>query len=218
MDKSFNPIICSRVEDFDTRLKSLKDKIKLLVNDNHDNHDDYDNLLTYWNDFLTQKYQDSISKKVDSLDKVDGLTQNFKLFDKIYEANIRGRSLEITFPLILIAQKINNSVFEDTLRLCSGIAKMRRESERDDVDTLILRFIASKKAEIQEWWTIRELFNSFSLFASVDLTKELNIISFSMALDRLQLISQRKRTTNDRLVKLNIERAEKRVGLFDAEK
>ena len=44
------------------------------------------------------------------------------------------------------------------------------------------------------------------------------IISFGMALDRLQLISQRRRTTSDRQVKLNIERAEKRVGLFDAEK
>ena len=218
MDKSFSPIICSRVEDFDTRLAPLKKKIELLVNDNHDNHDDYDNLLTYWNDFLTLKYQDSISKKVDALDKVDGLTQNFKLFDKIYEANIRGRSLEITFPLILIAKKINDSVFEDTLTLCSGIAKMRRESERDDVDTLILRFVSSKKTDIQEWWTVKELFNHFSLFASVDLSKEMSIISFGMALDRLQLISQRRRTTSDRQVKLNIERAEKRVGLFDAEK
>lgn len=219
LDKTFDKVISSKVEDFDYRLKSLKEKIRLLVSDSVNNIDNCDNLMTQWNDYLESKNKMStvttctaVSTKGHTI-----LDTKVDLFNRLWVANIVSRSLEITLPLILMSRKINDAVFEDTLKLCSSIANNRSENEKDDLDTLIMRFVSSKSSDIEQWHTVNTLYNEFSIFAQSSLTRELSVISFGMALDRLKLIDQRRRTNKDRLVKLDIKHAAKRVGLFDSD-
>lgn len=208
LEKSFNKIKSSRIEDFDRRLSNLKEKLVTGVT-GMTGVTAFTGIINGWNDYL-----DTL-ESASHVSQVSHVSQNKALYEKIYNAGIMGRSLEISFPLLIISSLLNEPLFESTLKLFSGIAKQRRQSEMDDSHMLILRFIASLDPLVDRY-TPTELFNKFQIeFSSVDLG--LNAVSFSMALNRLQLIVKRERTGTKRLLQIDIQKAKTRIGLFDAE-
>lgn len=229
LERSADSIITSRIEDFDYRLSALKTKLRALNRDMSDVCDMSDaifNIINGWNDYLDSISENCVTNVTASQNK--GKNENFELsaspsnvttspflniYAKIYEKKISGRTLEITLPLMIIASQISESIFEEALDIFSKIAKRRRENEFDSLEVLIYQFVTSLELELSDFKTPTELFNQFQSFVNFPL--ELNVRGFSKILERLQLISDRKRTNTSRLLKLNIEKAKQKIGLFE---
>lgn len=219
LERSFDKIKSSRIEDFDIRLKSFKQELVTGVT-GMTGMTHFTGIINGWNDYLDSLNIDTLEcashvSHVSLTDDKKNDTCHKELYTKIYNAGISGRSLEISFPLLIVASLLNEKLFNSSLKLFSGIAKQRKQSEMDDAHILILRFISTLNP-LKEEWTPTELYNKFTMeFAALDLG--LNVVSFSMALNRLQLITKRSRTGNKRLLHLDIKKATERIGLFDAE-
>lgn len=81
------------------------------------------------------------------------------IFSKILDTNINGRSLELFFPLLLIALKINDKIFDLTLEILSNKTKEKIEKDfYDSIDIRVYQFIASKQ---EGYYLLRELCKQF---------------------------------------------------------
>jgi hypothetical protein len=203
LEKSFDPIITSRVEDFDYRLGKLKKKLE--------NFDDrmtpmtgmtlVTDIIKGWNDYL------------DTLIGASHVSQasHVSLYERIYGNGINGRTLELCLPLLLIAYLVGDSVFQESLELFSKISKMRKNTELDDVHVTILRFVALQDEDYTSTTNLLERFSTFSA-----LGRDYNPTSFSLALRRLSVVKKDKRSSNVRLIQLDVEKAKQKVGLFES--
>jgi len=231
LERSFNKAITSRIENFDNRLKGLKASLR-SIGDGLDKKSDGDSKTTRENDGMTAMTQvlDGWNEFIDSQNlnisntSVIPVTasspssaslRHYEVYRKIYEKGITGRTLELCFPLLTVASLISEEIFEQALQIFSTISKRRRESELDELHVLIYRFVSTVNINIEDYYNATELLNRFKEFCSFDL--EMKPTAFSHALERLQLIKERKRTSQARLLKLDIEKAKKKIGLFDRE-
>ncbi len=208
LEKSFNKIKSSHIEDFEQRLKLLKEKLMTgMTRVTGMTH--FTGIINGWNDYIdTLEVPSHVSH-------VSHVSQSSELYNKIFQAKITGRSLEISFPLLITASMLDEKLFDSTLTMFSSLAKRRRENEMDESHMLILRFVSTLNP-LEVAWNATELYNKFQLqFSAVDLG--LSVVSFSLALQRLQLILKRERTGNERLLYLDIPKAKTRIGLFDRE-
>lgn len=210
LEKSFDKFKTSRLEDFETRLQDVKELLGKLVtgdsNDRGDSSDDMSDIIIGWNDYI-----DNLQKTVS---RPSLLSPRHLIYEKVYQKGISGRTLELCFPLLILANMISDEVFKQALTIFGKITKRRRESELDDEHVLIYRFVSVKDTQI-DFKTISELYNEFQLFCGIPL--DMSPSAFSKALERLQLVKERKRTNKQRLVRLDVEKAKQRIGLFDKE-
>jgi len=219
LERSFDEVITSRIEDFDSRLNDLKLKLgkirpnllnKKVTSDDGDDGDDnvsIKQVISGWNSYIDCKSSilpECVTIVTSSLSS---------LYEKIFEKRINGRSLEIAFPLIIIASQISGDVFEEVLDIFSKMAKKRREDELDTTEILLYKFVSELDLGIEPYRTATELRNRFQEFVSFDL--ELTPNAFSGLCKRLKLIEHKKRKNTGRLIKLDISKAKTKIGFFE---
>lgn len=203
LERSFNPIITSRLEDFEKRLAVLREELESL-SAMCDMMTSMTPIIDGWNDYLDSQRSMSHMSEMSSC--------HSDLYQKMFESRISGRTLELCFPLLIISYCISPEVFAQSLNIFSEIAKTRQQEELNETDVLIYRFI-STLTEVDEFQGVTDLLNRFQLFCNVP--PNINAKSLGIALRRLQLVRESKHTAHSRLVKLDIERAKKRIGLLD---
>lgn len=210
LEKSANKLITRKMENFTTHKKiaqttpNLQGLVQLcsFIPQKEDTYGD-------WNNWLTN---------ITTLNYIPTLTtlNNIKLhqmFTKIYNTEIDGRNLELSFPLMLLADKVG--VFDEFVKIIQGVISNKKEEDRlEGRDIMVYSFI-SKQTSV-EWHKVKELTNIFRQEVDYDESQEhwLNYYWFGRALKRLNLIIKKKRLGEGIEVMLDIEKAKKQMEMF----
>ena len=140
------------------------------------------------------------------------LTTQNTIFGKIFNSRINGRNLELTLPLLIIADLISDEVFDATLSTCVSIVEDKKKDDAvESMDNSVLQFVA-QEPDMNKFVSIKELFNSFRSFVNADATW-LSDKWFGKSLKRLNLIKDKRRTGAGISVILNVELAQKKTGI-----
>jgi hypothetical protein len=134
-------------------------------------------------------------------------------FNKIIETGMDGRHLELSIPLLIIADFLGNEVFNE---LVDTLKFLVEEKKSDDIvenlDISLIDYI-SQLPESDKWITLKELTNDFKNTINND-DGWLNEKWLSRALKRLNLIKQKKRFNYGRCVVLNYAVAQEKIKMF----
>lgn len=169
------------------------------------------NIYREWNEYIdihTPKYILTITTP-------PSISIHNDFFKQVYDTNINGRNLELTFPLLLIAYEAG--ILEDTIRIVNNVVKDKKESDYlEGRDVMLIDFI-TKQAE-REYYTIQTLTSQFKHFINYEPDEEsrnwLNNAWLGKALTRLNLIAKKRRISAGIEVMLNVEKAIEKMAIF----
>ena len=204
LDKSDVVSVVMRMEiyEFDPKISVVSDKLHKFPFENVDVVSVYKQWDGYIDSFINTSTQTTHNT----------LTTQNTIFGKIFNSRINGRNLELTLPLLIIADMISDDVFDDTLRTCVSIVEDKKKDDAvESMDNSVLQFVA-QEPDMNKFVSIKELFNSFRSFVNADATW-LSDKWFGKSLKRLNLIKDKKRTAAGISVILNVELAHKKSGL-----
>lgn len=166
------------------------------------------NIIQEWNDYITTlNYTTTLNTQTTQ----NNTNQN--LFKKIDETEIDGRNLELTFPLILIADELN--ILEEFIEIVKKVIMERKETEfMESKDVMLYSFIS--KQEPNTWYKIKELELLFRNDIGYDNNEEswLNSKWLGRALKRLNLTIDKRRMGVGVEVILNTLKAEEKMMIF----
>jgi len=168
------------------------------------------NNYTKWNEYVKNKTTLTTLITFTTLTTLTTLEK--ELFDMIYESNINGRELELYFPLFMIANMISKKVFIETL----DIAKKNVDSKKQE-DVF-------ESTDINLYQTVSECndgFISISFLVSNMKTHMgdgnwdwLNAKWMGRGLKRLNLVLEKRRTSDGIQVRLDVKKAIKQLEIF----
>jgi len=204
LDKSDVVSVVMRMEiyEFDPKINVVLDKLHEFPFENVDVVSVYKQWDGYIDSFINTSTQTTHNT----------LTTQNTIFGKIFNSRINGRNLELTLPLLIIADMISDDVFDDTLRTCVSIVEDKKKDDAvESMDNSVLQFVA-QEPDTNKFVSIKELFNSFRSFVNADATW-LSDKWFGKSLKRLNLIKDKRRTGAGISVILNVELAQKKTGI-----
>ena len=213
LEKSGNAMITRKIENFSKNPKVLELKKKLaelpkLVSLCRDIV--LENIDIQWNTYI-DNYNDT-QQHTYTTTLNDNTTQ---LFNKIYDTNIDGRNLELSFPLLLIANEIG--VVDVAVDLFKTIVNDKKDSDLSEAKDVMLYDFVSRKI-VNEFEKINDLAHEFKVFINYEPEEEtrnwLNSKWLGKALKRLNLIVEKKRMHDGRYVMLNSEKAREKLKIF----
>jgi len=221
LEKSNDPIRTKLTEDYenDDKIKEIREILKnwcslcSVVTEK--------NIYISWNNYIIDKHNYTLN----TLDTLTTLTTQTtlhnikidKLFNKIDESGIYGRSLELFLPLFFISYMISEEVFEEMLGIAMDmVSDKSHEEETESQDVMVLDFV-SKKAHPFEFYHMKHLTREFKEFIDYEPEQNndwLNSKWFGKALKRLNLIIDKKRKARGIEVTLNGAKAVKQLQMF----
>jgi len=157
-----------------------------------------------WNDYITNNYITTQS---------NNYTKLHTLFDKLIEAKIDGRNLELCMPLLIIAQEINDEIFEEVLGIMKEITEERRNEEFiENKDVSLIDFV-SQELDTGNYISVKKTAQKFKEFLQSD-DDWINSKWIGRALVRLGLVKKKKRSNFGVEVVLDIEKAKEKMKMF----
>jgi hypothetical protein len=134
-------------------------------------------------------------------------------FNKIIEKDISGRQLELSLPLLILGNIIDEEVFEELLNTFDEINKEKQKEElNESIDVSLIDFI-SQLNEDGKWVSLKETLKNFK--QSIQSEDEwLNDRWFGRALKRLNLVKDKKRMNFGMLVILDVLKAQDKIRMF----
>lgn len=175
------------------------------------------NINTTWNNYISNKHLTTLTTYTTFTTLTTLTTQNNtydKLFDKIYNSEIKGRNLELFLPLCFVAEFIGEDILEELLEIAVKITNDKKhEEEIESLDVMVYDFI-SKQNEGLEHISIKQLTEQFRQFAD-ESSDWLNPRWFSRALKRLDLIIDKRRKGYGVEVILNVYKAKEKIRMFE---
>ncbi len=180
------------------------------------------NYIKEWNSYIDQRYNNYTQLHTTLTTQNNTTTleeQNLlKLFNKIDQANIDGRNLELFFPLLIVAESISPDLFEKTLLISKDLVINKKGDElAESKDVSLYEFISQVSPVYSiDYHYINDLTRMFRDFlGEVDTEdKWLNSKWFGRALKRLNLTTARKRTNKGMEVILNLKKARDKLCIF----
>jgi hypothetical protein len=134
-----------------------------------------------------------------------------QLFDKLSDAKINGRDLEICFPLIIISTLVGE--LDQTLEDLIGIVKERKEEDNfESIDISLLDFIA-QEVDVNYFISIKDLTQNFKNHLGNN-EDWINDKWMGRALKRLNLIKEKKRIHTGMQVIINYNKAQEKIRMF----
>jgi hypothetical protein len=233
LEKSNNPFFTKKTEDFDmdfrfreiTTLISLIDVVSCRFNTKK-------NIYGGWNNFIREKYKrhnnnnnnnnnNDITTSLNSLVK-SSLKDEIKdieleaFYNKIDEIGISGRNFELCFPLLLIANMINEELFNKILIILRDIVKDKSEEEFSNSKDVSLYDFVAQHGKDDEFVFLKDITSHFRLFVG-DTGNEENWVNekwMGRALKRLRLIKSKRREISGRMVILDVKKAKEKILIF----
>lgn len=161
------------------------------------------NVYVDWNSYLINNYNTSGTKNYTKL----------HLFEKIKKSDINGRMLELSFPLILVADMIGQDVVDKVINSLQKISlEKKHESFIENKDILILDMISQMPLPTN-YISIKEITGDFKKFISSE-EEWINEKWVGRALKRLSLAKEKKRSERGIIVFLDIEKAQEKIKIF----
>ncbi|MEI6849706.1 MAG: hypothetical protein WCK29_01580 [archaeon] len=217
LEKSSNPYLVKKIESFDNdiKIKEIKDSLmrtSCIVCSVYP----LKNTIEGWNSFVESRYSTSIH----TIHTIHNSTTLHieDIYKKIDSTGIFGRNLELFFPLMLVAEMIGATVFDEIVQIVSKMNVVKKEDEfTESKDVSLIEFIANRVENRFEPILMHELFNEYQMFAGVDKNDKLNetnITWFGLALKRLSLVTWRKRVNKGVMILLNVDHAKEKLKIF----
>lgn len=217
LEKSDNSYFTKLIEDFSAKpevldiikvLKSIQCSLCSVVMPQ--------NVIKIWNRYVKIKYTlyTLTTQTTQNYTNNIILTPDEQEFcELIDQTGLNGRHLELYFPLFLIAKNIGEDIFMETLSIAKKTIGERKIDEiAESKDVLIYKLISTEKSD--KFYKIQELTNIFRLMMGEGESDWLNSKWVGRALKRLNLISQKRRTSSGIEVMLNVEKANKKLEMF----
>jgi len=197
--------IISVIEDFKGELCSLCNVVVAC------------NMNKEWNNYIISKHiTTSIHNNITTSNYIN--INNFDtFFNKLDDSGIDGRNLELSMPLLIIANYLGDDVFDKNLTFLKEIMTEKKSDElTESKDVAFLDFISQENDE-GFFVSITKLTHDFKSFLSEDEDFEdkwINTKWVGRALKRLNLISKKMRKTRGIEVILNIKHAQEKIKMF----
>lgn len=217
LEKSMNPYLVKKIENFknDPKIKEIKTNLSKICVELCSVYP-LKNMIEGWNSFVNDLYSTSLH----TIHTIHNSTTLHieDIYKKIDKTGIFGRNLELFFPLMLVAEIIGSTVFEDIVTIVTSMNSLKKEEEfTESKDVSLIEFISEQDKGRFEPIFMHELFNEYQLFAGVDKTdktNDINITWFGSALKRLKLVAWRKRVNKGVMVLLNVDHAKEKLKIF----
>lgn len=228
LEKSENPAITRLMEDFDTNqdileLNELLGVVGVVFLGDFKKNDIY-NGTKLWNLYITRHYtlttlttqttQTTPTKNLTKSEKESTIFDN--LFSKIKDTTLNGRALELFFPLFIIAEFCSENILNETILTAEKIIQEKKvEDVLENRDISLIQFIAEHKP-IDNFLTQKEILKEFKEYLDLEEeeSKWTNTKWLGRALKRLGLIIEKRRLKKGREVRLNYEKAIKKIVAF----
>jgi len=146
-------------------------------------------------------------------------TKQHTLFDKVKKMGLDGRSLELSFPLILIAEMVGEEVLDESIEILTEImGEKKEEFSLESKDISFVDFV-SQYLEYdgkEEFVPLTKLAQEFKTFLQEDETEEkwINTKWIGRSLKRNNLVKKKRRLTRGREVVLDIKKAQEKMRMF----
>lgn len=215
LEKSSNPAVTKKIEDFKNNPKILKVRTILeqcsLVQCCFSK-----SYIKDWNNYIDSKYSiNYITTHTHNYTKQHNKEEVF--FSKIDDAGIDGRNFELILPLLIVAKMIGEDIFEDILRVSKEVVSNKKEGEfENSKDVALYDFISTKEDMNLEFTAVKDITSGFRDFVDEPKDKDsyLNEKWMGRALKRLGLVIKSKRTHKGMSVILNTVKAKNKIRMF----
>lgn len=206
LDKSNNQQIVNRIEIYE-HSEIFKKTLELLNQCSLCSVVSVLKVYIEWNNYLDTNINTTLTTQT----TYNTQTTFNNFFNKIKEININGRDLEITLPLMIIANEIGENVFDDVLNSIKKFTEIKREDQFvDSLDVIILDFVSQEVTT--DFQSIKNLTTNFNNFAQLDYP--INSKSFGRALVRLGVVLDNKRVGGGVMKRLDIKKAQKQLEVY----
>jgi hypothetical protein len=168
--------------------------------------------LKKWNNHVKFKYLYSTQTTQTTQTTLDSDTLQF--FEKIISSEIKGRNLELFFPLFFIAREISDSVVIEIAQKFT--LEKQKNDEFESKDRALYDFV-SRQEITGDYKKIKLLLIAFRNFVgNIEDSEEkwLNEKWLGKALKRLNLIIDKRRVSSGMEVTLNIQKAREKMGMI----
>lgn len=179
-----------------------------------------------WNDFLKTHFQEPTLKTLTYITTQTTQTttqhntthyNNIEMYEKIIQSNIKGRALELFFPLFLIANGVSKLIFEDLLKLAVEMIKEKNQDDRDESkDVMLLEFLSNLRYSEMNQIPLLELNKGF--LEHVETGDDwINPMWLGRALKRLSIVIEKVRHGDGRKVRINFKKVKEKLKMFKTE-
>jgi hypothetical protein len=160
---------------------------------------------TFWNDYIYTNNTNNTNYTND--------TNYTTLFNKIKDSEIDGRLLELSMPLLIIANLINEETFDLLLNDIQEIIKNKKEENMiENTDISLIDFL-SQELDSKEFFSLKDITRRFKDFIQSN-EEWLNEKWMTRALKRLNLIIEHVRRNSGVYVKINYLKAQEKIKQF----
>lgn len=227
LEKSMNPALVKKIEDFDLNelIKSLK--LKISVECVELCSVEYSFMQSKgWNEYISSKYtsihtlhtiHNSTSIHTSKMEELE--LEEF--YNKVDGSGIYGRNLELFFPLVITARVLGKSIFEDILQIAIRLNSSKKEEEfTESKDAALIEFVSQANKYRFEYGFINDIHREFREFIGSRGEEEDKWITtnwIGLALKRIKLIADRKRVAKGIQVTLNVDKAKEKLILFKSD-
>jgi hypothetical protein len=219
LEKSSNSTITRKIENFENNPKIAKiiEKIaKIQIQCRLCRVVTQKNIYEEWNNYLnitTLTTHTTLTTLTTFTTQTTQNDTNITFFDKIIKTDLDGRNLELLFPLFLIAEEIG--VIDIIISIGVKISHDKKEEDiNESSDVLVYRLVSNQTTK--DWIKVSDLVNSLSWeMKNEETDKWLNAKWMGKCLKRLNLLIDKKRLSDGRVVKLNIEKAKEKLKIFE---
>lgn len=139
------------------------------------------------------------------------------LFEKLKDSKIKGRMLELSFPLILIADMIHPEIIDTIIESLKKISiEKSQEAFLENKDIFVVDMV-SQEVVPTRFQSIKSLLEKFKGFIQYSPAKDddwLNEKWLGRAIKRNMLAKEKKRTERGIEVLLDIEKAQEKIKMF----
>lgn len=212
LDKSNDPVVTKRVELFD-EFAGVVGKLCSLCNDVVARKV-YNNVFSQWNMYIYNKYiYTQTTQTTESTSKLREMKM-FDFFNKVDESGLNSRTLEISLPLLTIANYLNKELFEQALDYLTKLDKERKETDlSESYDIALLEFLCNTNKDSKMFYNMSDLTIDFQHYLG-DVEDHINSKWLGWALRRLNIILDKRRKSRGQEVRIDIAKAETKLKIF----
>jgi len=154
-----------------------------------------------WNDYITTNYTTTQTNN------------NTKLHKLLDDSGINGRSLELTLPLILVANYLGEDILIETIQICRELVRLTKEDEfTDNHDVSLIDFI-SQLPQDNSFYPVKSIAEKFKEFLQSN-EEWINSKWMGRALKRLGLVKKKKRYNRGIEIVPDIKKAGVKILMF----
>lgn len=161
------------------------------------------NIYVDWNDYITNIYTTSRAYNYTKL----------HLFNKIRDSGIKGRMLELSLPLIIIADMINQKVVDELIESLKEISiEKTNEAFLENKDVLLMDMISQEEVSLN-WISAKALTEKFKQFTNIN-EEWLNERWVGRAVKRMAISIQKRRTNKGIEFILDVLKAQEKMRIY----